>query len=237
MAKKTGFKFSYNAPFTLTFTFICVFVFLLDNYILKGYLNRTLLICKAGKAEIPFDFKAVKDYFALILHVFAETDISAMFINLMFMNILAVPLEEKYGGPVLLLMASITTLISGVLTACIGFTSLSGYLSIILLLIFLSSLNAFQKKQIQLSWVLVILAFILRDILATSPTNTELSITARLVSAIINLIAGLAGSLFGFLSVPSNTTSKPKKTKRKTTKTTTNTSPEESDATIVSTDL
>ncbi len=240
MAKKTGFKISYNAPFTLTFTFVCVFVFLLDNYVLKGFLNNNLLICKAGKGEIPFDFKSVKDYFALILHVFAERDISALFINLMFMNILAVPLEEKYGGPILLLMASVTSLISGVLTACIGFTPLAGYLSVILLMIFLSSLDAFQKKQILLSWVLVILAFILRDILSSSTDGTTLNFSARLVTALINLIAGLAGSLFGFLAVPKNSTGKTssgtKKSRKKSPPADVTVSGD-SDATVISTDL
>jgi len=211
MAKKnSGFKFSFNAPFTLIFSLICIVIFLLDYFVFKGSLSQKYLICNSAKGDSPFNFTSATDYFTLLTHVFAETSFTGLFINIMFLNILSPSLEEKYGGPILLLMAVLSTLISGVLTACIGFAPLTGYKSIILMMIFLSSLTAFQKKDIQVTWVLVIISFILIDIMEGFSSALLIS---KLLTTLINLIAGIAGSLFGFLAVPKKTAGKTKKTK------------------------
>ena len=211
MTKKNTFKLSYNAPFTITLCAVSLIVFLIDKFAFKGSLMAKAFICRSHTGAIPFDFKNIKDYITLLSHALGNSSISTLLLNMILALILGPVLEERYGSPVMILMSVITTLIAGVLTACLGNTPLSGFQSIVIMMIFLSSLQPFQKKDLQISWIAVIIFYLVMDFIDLSDSN--FTTVQKLISPAIELCAGLAGSLFGFLSAPKKKPSSPKKDK------------------------
>ena len=199
MSKKNSFHITFNAPFTITFCLISLAVFLLDFFIFKNHMIEAAFTCKAHSGKAPFNFTTPLDYITILTHCFGTTDIISLLINMVLLLIMGPAVEERYGSPLLILMSFIAVLLTGVLTACISSTPVTGAASLVLLFIFLSSIQAFQKKQLQFSWMLVIAFYIAKDIIKGPFGKDFLDL---LMPILINLLAGIAGSLFGFLSAP-----------------------------------
>ena len=86
MAKrKVGLKFSYDAPVTITFSLICIVVYLLDTFVFKSYLSTNILCSPTSSAGLlPFSFGNALSYPRLILYVCGSTSIDLLLINLIF---------------------------------------------------------------------------------------------------------------------------------------------------------
>ena len=196
MAKrKTTLKFSYDAPVTITFSLVCIIVYLLDTFLLKGYLSNNILCsptCSGG--VLPFSFKEVLSYPRLILYVFSSPSIEILLSNLIFILLLGPSMEERYGSVVIGIMIAFSSLFSGVLTACFSLVSLRGAAPVVFMMIFLNAFMAFSKKKFPMSFVMVLGMFIAVEIISKGNSG--------LVSVLINVAGGLCGSLVAFLTSP-----------------------------------
>ena len=198
MAKKKSkvkYKFSYDAPVSLSFVIITIVLFLLDAFVLKNKLNETILLTPtvAGSA-LPFSLKNPVSYLQLLLHVFGGVDKAILFSNLILIVLLGFEMEVRYGSVVIGIMVFVSALFSGVLSACFCKASVSGAQPVIFMLIILDILMHLTKRTISASAVVVICLFVAGQFFAENPNGA--------VGVLITVAGGLCGSLFAFMASP-----------------------------------
>lgn len=193
--KKINLKLSYDAPVTLTFSLVCIVVYLLDTFLLKNFLTNNILTSPTSSGgSLPFVFSKFSSYPRLILYVFSSKSISLLLANLIFILLLGPSMEERYGSVVVGIMMAVSALFAGVLNACFCKTSLQGAAPIVFMMIFLSAFMAFTKKKIPISFICVIGMYIAFECIQHGAKG--------IVGVIINVAGGLCGSLFAFLTSP-----------------------------------
>ena len=204
--KKNKIRVTFNAPITLCFAFICGLVLLAD-YFTKG--QAVLSIFSSGGAKnspYPFVFTSLLSYLRLFLHIFGSINFAHFVSNFAFILLLGPMLEEKYGSPVLALMMAVTSLVSGVINACFGQSLLVGAGDIAFMMVLLSAFTSFSKNEIPLSFILVLILYIGREIAISYGSGGSFSYGQKdlngEIRALSNVAGGLCGSLFAFLAVP-----------------------------------
>lgn len=205
--KKQGLRICYNAPVTLTFSLLATVIFLIDQFALNNLI--TLIFTTPGKAgsAFAFNWKNALDYVRLFTHVLGHADWSHLISNLSFILLLGPLLEERYGSGILALMMVITALVTGVLNACFISTGLLGSSGIAFMMILLSSFTTITKNQIPLTFILIVLLYMGREIITSFKQDD--------ISSLAHIVGGLCGSLFGFLGVSSSRTPRSAKSTQK----------------------
>ena len=192
-----GLKFTYDAPATLTFAFICVALFAADFFFLKNQLlNNYLCSPTTAAGKTPFMASNPLSYLRLFTYCFGSFTPSILVCNMIFILLLGPSMEERYGTIVIAIMMVVCILFSGVLNACFSKISLTGSSCVIFMMIFLNSFVSLSKKKIPVSFLAVFILFIFREIFETGLT------TDGAIKIIINIAGGLCGSLFAFLTSP-----------------------------------
>jgi membrane associated rhomboid family serine protease len=188
-------RFSYNAPFTLTFALICTAIRGLA-YIIP--MTRPDLIQYAFSVYTEMDFTSLISYFRLFSHALGHSSWEHLFGNLSFILVLAPLLEEKYGSRNLMMMSFITALVTGILEVIL-FTNegLTGASGIVFMLILLSSFTNMRKKVIPITFILVLVMYIGKEVINAMQTNQ--------VSEFAHIIGGICGSVFGFFTFKDET--------------------------------
>lgn len=193
--KKFKLNIAFDAPVTLTFTLVCIILFILNTLAFKGDLTAKLFASPTVvTGEHGFLPGSLLSYFRLFFYVFGITNFSTLITQLLFVLLMGPAMEERYGSIVIGIMIGVSTLFSGVLNACFCNQSLIGTLPVVFMLIFLNSFMSFSKKKIPLSFLAVFVLFILREIFEKNPNG--------IVGIIICIAGGLCGSLFAFLTSP-----------------------------------
>lgn len=198
---KAKYKFSYDAPVSLTFVLVAVVLFLLDLLLVKGKLNAEYLLSPtAGGGNLPFDFKNILSYLRLLLYVFGGTEPFVLLSNLIFIVLLGPEMEGRYGSLVIGIMIFVSTIVSGVLSACFCNFPAFGASPLVFMLIILDILMHLTKKTISASAVFVICLFTASQFFTGSKNG--------IVGVLITLAGGLCGSLFAFMASPKTRTTK-----------------------------
>lgn len=129
--------------------------------------------------------------FNLFSHVLGHGSMEHLLGNMTFILLLGPIVEEKYGSKFTLLMIVITALITGLLNITFFNTGLLGASGIVFMLILLVSFTNVKGGQIPLTFILVALLFIGKEVLQ--------SLNSDQVSQFAHIIGGVCGSIFGFL--------------------------------------
>jgi len=195
---------SYNAPVTLTFTILCTLVLILTNIFLEDNQIPEFFTAPKSMTETDgFDYKNAAHYLRLFTHIFGHVDWSHLLGNLAYILLLGPLMEERYGSKMLCLMIITTAFVTGVINVCLIPTPLLGASGICFMLIVLSSLNIVEKKKIPLTFILLVLVYVLKEFTgAGSNENTAAPETGSHISVVAHIAGGLCGSLFGFLIAP-----------------------------------
>lgn len=154
MAKKNSLKFIFDSPVVLVFSVVSAVIFISD-LILKLNLSEKIFECPGAKSVPAFDFKSALSYVKLVIYPFGGENSTSFFLNIGFILLLGPVLEERYGSIMLALMIFITSLVGGVLTACASTFGISGCGGIVFMMIILSVLSVFIKKQLPVSWIFI----------------------------------------------------------------------------------
>ncbi|MCS6968941.1 MAG: rhomboid family intramembrane serine protease [Cytophagales bacterium] len=175
-------RIQYNAPVVLTFAFICTFLVVLQN---MG-VDFMPLFSVSGSMDLtnPLDF------FRLFSHVLGHAGWDHLLNNLTFILLLGPILEEKYGSSSLLLMMFITALVTGVLNVFFFSTGLLGASGIVFMMILLSSIVNLQRGRIPMTFLLVVVLFLGRELVNMFEQNN--------ISEFAHIIGGICGAVFGF---------------------------------------
>ena len=105
-------------------------------------------------------------------------------------------LEEKYGSGPLLLMMLVTAVITGILNTFLFTSGLLGASGIVFMFILLSSFSGIREGEIPLTFVMIAVLYFGQELIMSFQNDN--------VSQFGHILGGLAGSLFGYNTSPSN---------------------------------
>jgi len=175
-------KVTFNAPVVLTFSIICAVVYLLTG--MMGIM-QDLFVLQPG-----WQFSSASWYFRLFSHTMGHASTEHLMGNLAFVLLLGPIVEEKYGAKNLIIMMLSTALITSILHLMFFDHGLLGASGIVFMLILIVSLVNFKNKEIPLTFILVVIIFIGKEILSSTENDG--------VSHFAHIIGGIVGAVFGF---------------------------------------
>lgn len=197
-------KITYNAPVTLTFALIAAVILFLDTF-LNNTLIPALFTCPGNaQSAAAFNISNPVDYFRMLFHIFGHKDWNHFLGNMAFILLLGPVIEERYGSKILALMMTITSLVTGVLNVCFSPVPMFGSSDIAFMMILLTSFTSISKCEIPLSFILILILYIGREILGSGKDEN--------IATLAHIAGGLCGSLFAFLATPRPKNGKAEKT-------------------------
>ncbi len=180
-------KIRYNAPTTLTFTFVSALVLTLSGTIMPGLTQAWF------STPAPFRANAAQDYVKLFTHVAGHASIDHFLSNFSFILLLGPMLELSYGSLSLLVMMLATALVTGLLNVLLFPTTiLLGASGIVFMMILLASFTNFNKGEVPLTFILVMALFLGKEVVNALANRDN-------ISQFAHVLGGLVGSCFGFL--------------------------------------
>jgi len=179
-------RFSYNAPVTLTFIFICAAVFLLEA-LFPNLVMQSAFTCYRTNFGDPMQ------YIRLFTHVLGHKNWDHFFGNITLILLIGPIVEEKYRSLKLLLIIIITAGITGlyyvIFTPDTGLLGASG---IALMLVLLGSCANFSVKRIPITMILVLVCYIGKDIAALfAKEKSGVANMAHVLGAVLGAAYGL----------------------------------------------
>jgi len=179
-------KIRYNAPVTLTLTFVSAVVLILSVTVLPS------LTALWFSTPAPFRADVFGDYLKLVTYVFGHASVQHYMGNFTMILLLGPILEMAYGSGFVLLSVFITAVTTGIFNVFLfPNTVLLGASGLVFMMIILSSITNFNKGEIPLTFILVMIVYLggqVWDALAKQDN----------VSQFAHIAGGLAGSFLGF---------------------------------------
>jgi membrane associated rhomboid family serine protease len=179
-------KIRYNAPVTLTLTFVSAVVLALSITLVPA------LTALWFSTPAPFQPKVLGDYVKLVTYIFGHASVQHYMGNFTMILLLGPILEMAYGSGFVLVSIFITALTTGIFNVMLfPNTVLLGASGIVFMMIILSSITNFNKGEIPLTFVLVMLVYLggqVWDALAKQDN----------ISQFAHIAGGLVGSFLGF---------------------------------------
>ncbi len=172
----------FNAPITLTFVGICLFVLGLD-YLTHGVSTTKVFSTYASSFLDPLM------YVRLIGHVFGHVSIDHLINNMLFILLLGPILEEKYGNK-LMIVILVTALVTGIFHNIFSpNTMLLGASGVVFAFILLASITG-SDSGIPITLILVAVLWIGGEIYDSVSTVDN-------VSQVTHIIGGISGAAMG----------------------------------------
>lgn len=129
--------------------------------------------------------------FRVFSHVLGHQNLAHLMGNMTFILLLGPMVEERYGSGKTLLMILATAFITGFVNILFFNTGLMGASGVVFMLIVLVSFTNVNKGEIPLTFILVAILFLGKEI--------EGSLYNDNVSQFAHIVGGICGALFGFL--------------------------------------
>ena len=137
-----------------------------------------------------FNTGNVIDYLRLFTYVVGHANWTHLIGNFALILVVGPILEEKYGSANLFKMIVITALVTALINIVFFQDNVLGASGIAFMLVLLSSFSSFQKGHIPLTFILVFLLYIGREVVN--------SFEADYVSQFGHIMGGICGGMFGF---------------------------------------
>lgn len=179
-------RITYNAPVVLTYTALSTTVMLLDTLVF-GMANG--LNTRFFTVFSTFSFLNPLDYLRLFSHAIGHASWQHLLGNFTFILLLGPLLEEKYGSKRLLYMIFTTAIITGLTNVILFSTGLRGASGVVFMMIILSSITNLEKGQLPLTFILVILLYLGREMVRLLEDNH--------IAEFAHIIGGICGAVFG----------------------------------------
>jgi membrane associated rhomboid family serine protease len=181
-------KLSYNAPFVLTFTLICLAVYALST-ITDGWLTR-----EAFSIPAHASLNDATLWLRFFLYPMGHMNMDHLVSNILMILLVGPALEEKYGWKKLLLASVITALATGIIVVLTMHYGLLGASGIVFMFIIMGSFANLRQGQIPMTFILVAVLYLGNE-LSQSFANDQ-------ISQLAHLIGGICGALLGFFMKP-----------------------------------
>jgi membrane associated rhomboid family serine protease len=185
-----GLKIRYNSPVVLTFSLICIAVFVLDLIFSYGSSGETGPITQNFFMLTGyFDYTNPLDYLRLITYTMGHSNQAHIMGNMSIFLLIAPIMEEKYGSRNVLIMMFSTALVTAFFQLLLFNTGLLGASGIVFMFIVLVSFADARKGTIPLTFILVVLFYVGTEILHSLQSNQ--------VSEYAHIAGGVMGAVFG----------------------------------------
>jgi len=184
-------RIRYNAPAVLTFTFISVAVLILSQTAFRSLTAQWFMV--GGKRS--FSPASLRCWVTLFTHALGHANWPHLVSNFSFILLIGPILEETYGSVPLLIMIVITALVTGILNVLFSPYGLLGASGVVFMMILLASFTNFNKGEIPLTFILVLILYLGRELLNSFGNNSE---QGGNISQFAHVVGGFIGSLFGF---------------------------------------
>ena len=181
-------RIRYNAPVVLSLTLLATAVLVIDHLSGGAIIPRYFVTYPGFRGPGSSGLVSALRLFSYVLGHQGWVHLMA---NFSFILLIGPVLEEKYRSGPLLVMMLVTALVTGVLNALFFHTGLMGASGIVFMLILLSSFSNIRSGEIPLTFVLVLVLFLAKEVLAAFGQDN--------ISQFAHVIGGLCGSLFGFV--------------------------------------
>jgi len=184
-------KIKYNAPTVLTFAFLSAIILILSQTVMLSLTERWFLV----PGREGFFPGSLRSWITLFTHVLGHANWPHLVSNFAFILLIGPILEEVYGSFSLFVMIAITALVTGVLNVIFFSSGLLGASGVVFMMILLASFTNFSKGEIPLTFILVLLLYLGRELFDAFGADPA---TAN-ISQFAHIVGGFIGSLFGFL--------------------------------------
>jgi len=185
-------KIRYNSPVVLTFAFVSAAVLLLSQTLIRSLTIQWFMV-QGRDAFSPASFRC---WVTLFTHVLGHANWAHMISNFSFILLIGPILEEIYGSLSLIVMIAITALVTGVLNVFLFSSGLLGASGVVFMMILLVSFTNFNKGEIPLTFILVLILYLGREL------YNSFGSSGGNISQFAHVVGGFIGSLFGFFRVP-----------------------------------
>ncbi len=176
-------KITFNSPVILTFSFLCAAVYLLNH---PGNLANDLFALSP-----QWDFTHLTWYFRLFSNTLGHAGSDHLMGNLAFILLLGPLIEEKYGSKNTIIMLVTTALVCSLIHILFSSSYLVGASGIVFMLILLTSLVNFKSGEIPLTFILIVIVYIGKEVMGTFEQDN--------ISHTTHIIGGIVGAFFGFM--------------------------------------
>jgi GlpG protein len=183
--KKKRVRIVFNAPVVLSFALICLVVTALGTASGGAVTMRYFASYRAPLLSPLTWFRAFS-------HVFGHSGWQHFLGNISMILLLGPMLEEKYGSGRLATAMAITALVTSIVNAVFfPGTGIMGASGIVFAFILLTSFTEFKEGEIPLSFILVALIYVGKELMAGI-------LSADNISQLSHIIGGACGASFGY---------------------------------------
>lgn len=190
-------RITYNAPVILTYALICTIITSLDTFVFMpaeqgdvgGVSKMFFTVHPFGRTDMSLYNPLT--YFRLFSHAMGHANWPHLIGNFTFILLLGPILEEKYGSKKLLSLIFLTALITGVLNASFFNSSLLGASGVVFMMILLVSFTNMKKGVIPLTFIIIALLFLGKEIYNAVLVENN-------ISEFAHIIGGVCGGIFGY---------------------------------------
>lgn len=174
-------RISLSSPVTLWFCLLSFlgFVFCLNSGTLSNF-----FVLRGNFFE-----NKVSWYLSCFGYIFGHANFAHFFGNVSILLLLGPIVESRYGSKNLLKFSAITAILTAILHCLFSSNNLLGISGIVFMLIILSASFNFTDKRIPLTFILVIIIYIGKELISI-PMNDHISHLAHLSGGLIGLIIG-----------------------------------------------
>jgi membrane associated rhomboid family serine protease len=177
-------KLRYNAPVVLSFAILSAAVLAFNQFAARGLVPAWFSL--GG----TFNPASVRCWVTLLTHCAGNTSWNALFSNFAFILLLGPMLEERYGSLRLALMIAITALTAAILNILVFKADISGAGGAVFMMILLASFANSSQGELPLSFILVLVMYLGREIAAVLDSGA--------LGNFAHILGGFCGSLPGF---------------------------------------
>jgi len=175
-------KITFNSPLILSFSFICLVIYIITGYF--GWFQSSFILTP------NFNSSNFLDYFRLFSHTLGHESIDHLIGNLSFILLIGPVIEKQYGAKLLFIMMLTTGVLTAILHLLFFNSGLLGASGIVFMLIILTSMVNIKNKEIPITFILIVIIFIGKELIG--------SFNADNISHTSHIIGGVVGAIFGF---------------------------------------
>lgn len=185
-SKKKGLRLSFNAPATLIFVLLCVAVQVIST-LTGGRSNAAVFSVYRASLLDPLT------WVRCFTHVLGHAGWDHLIGNMMYILLLGPMIEEKYGAKNTVIIIAVTAVVTGaVYMIFFPHSSLLGASGVVFAFILISSITVREDHTIPVTFILVALLYLGREIYDGIFVRDN-------VSQLAHIAGGAVGSAMGFL--------------------------------------
>ena len=177
-------RIHYNSPVILTYALICLIVVIIGNVTDHVITHQFFVIYRTPPTEPLL-------YLRLFTYVLGHANFDHFFGNLTMLLLVGPMVEEKYGSKPLLIMMIFTTFIGGLAHIAFFPFGALGASGIVFMLILLTPFTNMQRGKLPLTFILVAIVFIGREIDYSIRVDDNISRFGHVVGGISGAIMGM----------------------------------------------